>query len=115
MIETQDAQPQIEEKPVTAEAPVVEAEKPAEPEAPEVEDDEKLPSWAKKKLRNMERSMRHAQRKLGAYEERLQTAPRVEHNQPEQDDSEPLSLSRRELEQLVQAEAKKLAPVLKDQ
>jgi hypothetical protein len=117
MMETQET-PHIEEKPVTpvAETPVAEAEKPAEtPQETEVEDDEKLPSWAKKKLRNMERSMRHAQRKLGAYEERLQTAPRVEHNQPEQDDSEPLSLSRRELEQLVQAEAKKLAPVLKDQ
>jgi hypothetical protein len=91
------------------------AAQPAEEPKPEPEDDEKLPSWAKKKLRNMERSMRHAQRKLGAYEERLQSPPEVRHNQDAQDDSEPVSLSRQELERLVQQEARKLAPVLKDQ
>jgi hypothetical protein len=59
--------------------------------------------------------MRHAQRQLGAFQERLQSAPEVRHNQSTQDDSETLSLSRQDLERLVQEEARKLAPVLKDQ
>ena len=114
-----EAQPveQLEQNPAPeAQQDAQQAEnKPADTPIPEPEDDEKLPSWAKKKLRNMERSMRHAQRQLGAFQERLQSAPEVRHNQPTQDDSEPLSLSRQELERLVQEEARKLAPVLKDQ
>jgi hypothetical protein len=118
MMETQDAQPQIEEKPVTpvAETPVAESEKPAEtPQETEVKNETEDAAWMKKRMRNLERSLRHAQKKLGSYEERLQSVPQMAHNQSEQDDSEPLSLSRQELERLVQEEARKLAPVLKDQ
>jgi len=115
-VQEQVTPPQAEQQATPPEAVVADessqVEKPAEVE---VEDDEKLPQWGKKKLRNMERSLRHAQRQLGALQERLQYTQTSGNNQPAQDDSELLSLSRQDLERLVQDEARKLAPVLKDQ
>lgn len=82
---------------------------------PDQEDPEKLPSWAKKKLRNMERRVSTLTKRLGGAEERLRTPSIDGTNEPEQDDSDSLSLSRKELSALVEQEARKLAPKLKEQ
>lgn len=102
----------------STEAQTAGEEKPAEdaPQA-ETEDQEKIPGFVKKKMRNLERSLRHALQKRGELEERLRaTENRGSVNyQSEQDDSEPVSLTRAELDRMVREEAKRLAPALKDQ
>lgn len=106
------------EKPEGLDTAAEGAEKPETAESTDADDPEKLPSWAKKKMRNLERSLRHELRKRGEFEARLQDASKQAHNpdyQNSQDDSEPLSLTKAELARLVQEEAKKLAPVLRDQ
>lgn len=106
-----------------AEAPKPEAEVPegqqveAKPEEAheEPEDPDKLPSWAKKKLRNAERRINTLTKRLGGFEERLRSPDIGGTNQSEQDDSDSLSLSRQELAALIEQEAKKLAPKIKEQ
>lgn len=114
----QAAQP--EAQPVDAAQPGEQAEALAEgqpdgQQADEPEDPDKLPSWAKKRLRNAERRIGTLTKRLGGAEERLRSAPISDTNQSEQDDSEPLSLSRKELADLIQQEAKKLAPRINEQ
>jgi hypothetical protein len=95
----------------------VEGEQQAEQEEPE--DPAARAQWMKKKLRNLERANTRLNRKLGAYEQqlqdRLQSRAVDDINQPDEDDSEPVSLSRKELAALVEREAKKLAPQLSKQ
>lgn len=83
--------------------------------AEEPEDPDKLPSWAKKKLRNAERRINTLTKRLGGAEERLRSPSIGDTNQSEQDDSDSLSLSRKELAELIQQEAKKIAPQIKEQ
>jgi hypothetical protein len=96
---------------------------PAEQAEPhEEEDEEKLPKWAKKQRRNMERRISSLQRKLGYYEaqitqnpQQLQNRSGSDTNEPEHDDSDRVALSRQELAKLIQEEARKLAPEVKAQ
>jgi hypothetical protein len=110
---TQDQQPTAvdEQRPVTEQAEAEQKPETGEqPQAEEAEDADKLPAWAKKKLRNAERRIGTLTKRLGGYEERvshLQREPIDGTNQPEQDDSERLSLSRQELAELVRQEAQK--------
>lgn len=118
------AAPAAPENPIqqAAESPEVEkktdAEAPAQDSAGEAEDPEKLPSWVKKKMRNLERSLRHELRKRGELEARLREPAKPADNQNyqfEQDDSETVSLSKAELDRMIRDQAQKLAPALKEQ
>ena len=105
----------VEEKQEVAAEQKAEDKPEGEAAADEPEDPDKLPSWAKKKMRNMERRVNTLTKRLGGAEERLRTPAIDGTNQTEQDDSDSLSLSRQELAALIEKEAKKLAPVLKEQ
>lgn len=92
-----------------------------EAQAEEPEDHEKLPSWAKKKLRNFERRVSSLSRKVGYFEaqagnqQNLQNRQDTAINDTEQDDSDRVALSRHELSKLIEQEARKLAPTLREQ
>ena len=98
-----------------ADKPEVKAEGEQQAEQEEPEDPDKLPSWAKKKLRNAERRINTLTKRLGGAEERLRTPAIGGTNESEQDDSDSLSLSRKELADLIRQEATKLAPQIKEQ
>lgn len=112
---TEQAAPEVEEKQEGSAEQNVEAKPDGEAQPEEKEDHEKLPAWAKKHLRKMERRVDTLTRRLGAADERLRSAPIDATNGAEQDDSDSLSLSRKELAALIEEEARKLAPVLKEQ
>lgn len=113
---TQDQQAPVvdEQKPAGEQAPEAEQkpEQGDQPQGDDAEDQDKLPSWAKKKLRNAERRIGTLTKRLGGYEERvqhLQREPIGGTNESEQDDSELLSIPRRQLEEMVRQEAQKLS------
>ena len=87
-----------------ADKPEVKAEGEQQAEQEEPEDPDKLPSWAKKKLRNAERRINTLTKRLGGAEERLRTPEIGGTNESEQDDSDSLSLSRKELADLIRQE-----------
>lgn len=105
----------VEEKQEVATEVAVEATEQKPEATDEPEDPDKLPSWAKKKLRNAERRINTLTKRLGGAEERLRSPSVSDTNESEQDDSDSLSLSRKELAELIQQEAKKLAPQIKEQ
>jgi hypothetical protein len=92
-----------------------------QPEVEEPEDEEKLPKWAKKQRRNLERRVNALQRKIGFYEAQIQQNPQQLQNRAVSDTNDALhdddgrvTLSRQEIAQLIEAEARKLAPAVKE-
>lgn len=107
----------VAEAPAETRAETTEGDKPAEGEKPEGDKKAEKP-WYEKRLDKQDRRIRHmtAQREqLLEQLARLQPSPIGGTNQPQQDDSEPLSLSRAEFERLAVERARQLAPSLIEQ
>lgn len=110
------------EAPVEAPAPAPVAEAPAETKAettegetPAAEDkpaeEKKQKEWWEKELQKKQRRIDNLTRRLYQTQD-LPREPIGGINQPQQDDSEPLSLSRAEFERLATERARQLAPVI---
>lgn len=82
-----------------------EGDKPAKPE--------KTPE--QREIERLRRGIDRRTRQLGELRAQLTTRPIEAHNRQDADDSQPLTLSRSEIAQLVRAEAEKLAPTIATQ
>lgn len=111
--ETTTAEAPAQAVEVKAEEVTKEAEAPAETgETDKTDKPEKKEEWWEKELRKKQRRIDNLTRRL--YERPADLTPRqIEGtNQVQQDDSEPLSLSRAEFERLATERARQLAPVI---